>query len=282
MDWFDYLENATYTVKDNHEASKIRGELLNHLEAITDELVEQGWSEEDARQEAVHRMGSANNIATGLLNENVEGFHPVFWLIAWIGLAIGALGLMIGSAFIHSLVEDASIFGGITVVSIFALILLRMGNQPDIRSRWNIFLSWIQPNWYCFVAAGIVGIMEGTSALWLSFPYKWIEMSYMILFVVITGVPIVIRLIRSLKTGEQWTPGLIAMGMGCCYGALSIAVGGVLEHYSLISWGHSFLDHNLRLIPVYTVGAWLPSLILSLGIKWWISQIRITFHRITV
>jgi hypothetical protein len=280
MDWFDYLEDATCTVQNNYKASKIRRELLTHLEAITEELVAQGWSSTDARQEAINRMGPPNNVAIGVETGPFKGFHPFLWIVTWMGLAIGVFGMIFVNVVVHPL--RILLFVGLTALSVFVLTLLQVGRQPDLESRWNTLVNMLRPSWYCFLVAGIVGILGGSKPIWFFFlPFHRIETLIIFIIMVLTGVAVVSRFIGSVRTFESWSPGMVALGMGVCYGVFSMTTVVFLRWLipptnPLVHWfGRIYIQENLLYIALYSIAVWLPSIILTVGSRWLISQLRV-------
>jgi len=283
MDWFDYLENATCTLKDNGEASKIRSELMTHLDAITNELIEQGWSSKDAQQEALNRMGSPDNIAIGLEPGYLKGFHPGLWIFTWMGLAIGAYGMIFVSLILYPI--RVLLYVGLTALSIFGLTLLQMGHQQNLESRWNTLVNMLRPNRYCFLVAGIIGFLEGSRPIWFTFMDHWL-VTPSIFLIVLTGVAVVSSFMGTVKTMKIWSPGMVSIGMGVCYAVVSM-ITGILRHWvikptptnPLIHWfGVMYIQENLRFIAFYSITVWLLSVILAVGSSWFISQPRVTSY----
>ncbi len=62
MAWYEFLEGATERMQNNREAAAVRRELFTHLSFLADDLQATGMTLEEARREALARMGDPERL----------------------------------------------------------------------------------------------------------------------------------------------------------------------------------------------------------------------------
>ena len=62
MAWYEFLEGATEQIQNNREAAAVRRELFTHLSFLAEDLVAGGMTPEEARLEALARMGDPGRL----------------------------------------------------------------------------------------------------------------------------------------------------------------------------------------------------------------------------